>query len=140
MDKRQADAYVYGALLCATTCLAIVLDYNKRHARRKIEPDWTIGEVAVGSAICLVAGAARARLGDETRHEAERSIWLAFLIGAVPIAIWQEWRRADRRHTRDQTLRHYIAATEETHGTQGTTSQRSPATVAPLRWPGQSPN
>lgn len=133
MDKRAADAYVYGALICATTLLAIALDYNKHHARRKLEPDWTWEEVAVGSAICLAAARIRARLGPPDRHTAERATYLAFLVGALPIVIWQEWRKAQRRSKRETTLRHYIA--EETDAIK-----RPPTEMAAFRRPGPSAN
>lgn len=131
-ERKAADAYVYGVLFCATTILAAVLDYNKQHARssHKIEPDGTWHEVALGCALCLTAGAIRAGLGEDTRRETIRSFVLAFLVGSIPIVVWQEWRKA-QRHMQHLTFRHYIAATEDEDAIK-----RSPTPLAAFRQPG----
>jgi hypothetical protein len=68
------------ALVLIMSGYAWWLDGHKR-----AEPDWTWLEVAVGTAICLVAAGLRSRTvgGDWQAHE--RATWRAFLLGGAPI-------------------------------------------------------
>lgn len=132
MDQRTADACVYPALALTTTLYAIALDHNKQYAPpdRKIEPDWTLIEVIIGSLICLVAAAIRARLGPADRRTTERAVWLAFLIGGTPIGAWQLWRGHQRRQQRRGTLQQY-----DRENNHANASKRSPAALADQRRP-----
>jgi hypothetical protein len=118
------------ALSCAL--YALLLDYNKQHATRKIDPDLTWPAFWGWCALCLLAARIRVRLsGSECSRVTERATLRAFLVGVAPIAIWQIWRSRHRRNFRESTLRHYI--TKDTHA-------KSPTRMAPLRWPGPSKN
>lgn len=78
---------IFALLFLGTTIYAIVLDHAKR---RRWEPDWTWLEVTIGSALCLAAGTAAtcAVLGADGLIIAGL-FWLAFVVGGLPIVIWQ---------------------------------------------------
>jgi hypothetical protein len=80
-------------------------------SHKQAEPDWTWVEVAVGSAVCLIAAGLRSRFvgGDWRAHE--RHTWRAFLLGGAPIIAgeisqairgWSQ-RDAYKRPRRDHT-------------------------------------
>lgn len=77
---------IYTALFTATTLYAAVLAY----LRHFWEPDLTWLEVVIGVALCLSAPYADQRFnGPLTSETYEAQVWLAFLIGGLPIVAWQ---------------------------------------------------
>lgn len=77
---------IYTALFAATTLYAATLAW----LRHIWEPDLTWLEVVIGTALCLAAPYADQRLNGPLTSEAyEARVWLAFLIGGLPIVIWQ---------------------------------------------------
>jgi len=78
---------IFALLFLGTTIYAIVLDRAKR---RHWEPDWIWLEVAIGSALCLAAATAAtyAAIGA-TGLVIAGLFWLAFVVGGLPIVIWQ---------------------------------------------------
>lgn len=91
---------IYAALLIATTLYAAALAW----LRHIWEPDLTWLEVVIGVAICLAAPYADRQLnGPLTSEVYEVRVWIAFLIGGLPIVVWQlgqsvsAWRRIRRR-------------------------------------------
>jgi hypothetical protein len=126
----NAADLLYPTLSVGTSLYALALDDNKRHAprERKIEPDWTVIEVIIGTAICLIGAAIRARLEEPADWRVhEKIVRRAFEWGSIPIIIWQVWRAYDRQKRRGDTLQHL----EKHHANR----ERSPATLAALRWP-----
>jgi hypothetical protein len=109
MDQKVADACVYPALSLATTLYAVILDHNKRYAppEKEFEPYRTVDEVIIGSAICLAAGTIRAAPGPDDRRTALRATALAFIVGSIPIYIWQRMLHHERaRQARDTLQQH----------------------------------
>lgn len=91
---------LYAALFAATTLYAVVLSWLKH----LWEPDLTWLEVVIGVVICLIAPYADQRWhGPLTSEVYEQRVWLAFLVGGIPIVIWRvgtsvrAWRRIGRR-------------------------------------------
>lgn len=77
---------IYAALFIATTLYAALLAF----LRHVWEPDLTWLEVVIGTALCLAAPYADQRLnGPLTSETYEARVWLAFLIGGLPIVAWQ---------------------------------------------------
>lgn len=77
---------IYGALFCATALYAALLAY----LRHIWEPDLTWLEVVIGVALCLLAPYADQRQnGPLTSELYEQRVWQCFLIGGLPIIIWQ---------------------------------------------------
>lgn len=94
------EVSVYLVLLATTTLYAFLLAKIKHI----LEPDLTILEVIVGVALCLAAPFVAARLADVPTWQAYEALtWRAFVVGGIPIAIWQfsrlarTWRRVERR-------------------------------------------
>lgn len=55
-----------------------------------LEPYFTIVEVIIGTALCLLPAALDQRYnGPLTSEVYEWRVWVGFLIGAIPIGIWQ---------------------------------------------------
>lgn len=91
---------IYAALFVATSFYAALLAWLKH----LWEPDLTWLEVVVGVAICLAAPYADQRQhGPLTSELYEQRVWLAFLIGGLPIVVWRvgasvrAWVRIGRR-------------------------------------------
>ncbi len=84
-DEREADLLVYPLLAVATALYAAFLDKLKP----LIEPNWTWAEVVAGCWMCITAARIRARLGPDTREGAERAIRRSFVVGGIPIIVWQ---------------------------------------------------
>lgn len=91
---------IYGALFVATTLYAVVLARFKHFW----EPDLTWLEVVIGVAICLFAPYADQRTnGPLTSEIYEQRVWLAFLMGGMPIVLWRvgasvrAWAQIGRR-------------------------------------------
>jgi|FLYN01.1.fsa_nt_gi hypothetical protein len=129
------DRVVYPALSLATALYAAALDSNQRRAprRARLEPDWTWLEVVVGTSMCLLAAAIRARLPPEGDwHSYEVAVWKAFAWGGTPIIAWQIWRAYEREKQRGDTLQHTIEEWYE--------RKRPPAALAPVRRPGETAN
>jgi hypothetical protein len=91
---------IYAYLLAATTLYAVLLA-NLKHWW---EPDLTWLEVVVGVFICLLAPYADQRThGPLTSEVYEQRVWLAFVIGGLPIVVWRvgasirAWGRIARR-------------------------------------------
>lgn len=104
---------IYAYLFAASTVYAVLLALF----RHLWEPDLTWLEVVVGTLLCLIAPYADQRLnGPLTSELYEQRVWLAFVVGGLPVVIWQlgqsviAWRRIRRRirgdhgvNTRDST-------------------------------------
>jgi hypothetical protein len=91
---------LYCYLFAATTLYALLLAWLKH----LWEPDLTWLEVVIGVAICLVVPYVDQRQhGPLTSEVYEQRVWLAFLIGGIPIVIWRvgasarAWIRIGRR-------------------------------------------
>jgi len=77
---------IYTYLFAAATLYAALLAF----LRHVWEPDLTWLEVVIGTALCLSAPYADQRLnGPLTSELYEARVWLAFLIGGLPIIAWQ---------------------------------------------------
>lgn len=77
---------IYTALFVATTLYAALLAWLKH----LWEPDWTWLEVVIGVAIVLAAPALDQRNnGPLTSELYEQRVWMAFLVGGIPIVIWR---------------------------------------------------
>jgi hypothetical protein len=62
------------------------------------EPDFTGVEVMIGCIICMATAAAQARWATITTwQQYEAAVWWSFIIGAIPIAVWQAWRYVRNR-------------------------------------------
>ncbi len=85
LNEKEADLLVYPLLAVATSLYAVVLDKLKP----LIEPNWTWAEVVAGCWMCITAARIRARLGPNTREGAERAIHRSFVVGGIPIIVWQ---------------------------------------------------
>jgi hypothetical protein len=91
---------IYCYLFAATTVYAVLLAQLKH----LWEPDLTWLEVVVGVAICLLAPYADQRQHGPLPSELyEQRVWLAFIVGGLPIVIWRvgasvrAWVRIGRR-------------------------------------------
>lgn len=91
---------IYSALFLAATLYAALLA-SLRHVW---EPDLTWLEVMIGVTLCLIAPFADQRAnGPLTSEVYEQRVWLAFVVGGLPIVAWQlgqsvrAWRRVARR-------------------------------------------
>lgn len=87
---------IYLILFIATAIYAVILEYFKHYW----EPELTALEVIVGVAICLAAPFADRLLnGPYTAEAYETRVWLAFVVGCIPIVVWwvgrnvRAWRR-----------------------------------------------
>lgn len=79
---------IYALLFLCTTIYAIALD--RAQHKRRWEPDWTWLEVAVGCGLCLGAGSAVTYVAlGEAGLVIAGLFWLAFVVGGLPIAVWQ---------------------------------------------------
>lgn len=77
---------VYFATFCLTSLYALILE----HLKKRLEPDLTWVEVAVGCALCLFAPLVLARISPTmTWQDYESSVWLSFVVGGLPIIIGQ---------------------------------------------------
>lgn len=86
----------------ATTLYAVLLDEHKE----KIEPDWTWAEVVLGTSVCLLTAAVRARAhANPTWRIYEEGVWRAFVVGGLPIIVWRIYRKL----TADAELKVYRA-------------------------------
>lgn len=92
---------MYVTLFAATTLYAVLLATLKH----LLEPDLTWLEVVIGVMICLAVPYLDQRHnGPLTSEVYEQRVWLAFLVGGLPIVIWRmgasarAWRRIGR-HT-----------------------------------------
>jgi hypothetical protein len=78
--------HIYIALFTATTLYAGLLAWLKH----LWEPDLTWLEVVLGVAICLLAPYFDQRNnGPLTSELYEQRVWLAFVVGGLPIVIWR---------------------------------------------------
>ncbi len=91
---------IYTALFVTTSLYALLLAWLKH----LWEPDLTWLEVVVGVAICLTAPYVDQRHnGPLTSELYEQRVWLAFIVGGLPIVIWRvgasvrAWLRISRR-------------------------------------------
>lgn len=91
---------IYLILFLVTTVYAVALALFKH----LWEPDLTVLEVAIGVTFCLAAPYLDMRLnGPYTAELYQWRIWQAFIVGGIPIAIWQigqsvrAWRRIWKR-------------------------------------------
>ncbi len=91
---------IYAALFVTTSLYAALLAWLKH----LWEPDLTWLEVVIGVAIVLAAPALDQRNnGPLTSEIYEQRVWLAFLIGGIPIVIWRvgasvrAWGRISQR-------------------------------------------
>ena len=56
----------------------------------RLQPDFTWFLVVVGVGICMAAAALDRRLTGPLRvEEYELRVWLALIVGGIPIAVWQ---------------------------------------------------
>jgi len=113
---------IYAYLLAATTLYALLLAYSKH----LWEPDLTWLEVIVGVAICLAAPYLDLRAnGPQTSELYEQRVWLAFLIGGLPIVVWRVGAsiRAWSRIGRHTFLRTYGDTTD--HATSVASERRA---------------
>jgi hypothetical protein len=77
---------IYALLFASATLYAATLAVF----RHVWEPDLTWLEVVIGTALCLAAPFADNRFnGPLTSEVYEQRVWLAFLIGGLPIIAWQ---------------------------------------------------
>ena len=77
---------IYSALFLAAALYAALLA-SLRHVW---EPDLTWLEVVIGVALCLAAPYAdRQQNGPYTSEVYEQRVWLAFVVGGLPIVAWQ---------------------------------------------------
>lgn len=73
-------------LLLATTAYSALVENIKKH----LEPDFIWLEVAGGTALCLLFPFIARRRGEiATARCYERAVWRAFLIGSLPVIVWQ---------------------------------------------------
>lgn len=71
-------------LACCVYTVALVL------WRHLLEPDLTILEVVIGTALCLAAPFLDARFNGPYAWDVyEARVWWAFGVGVIPIGIWQ---------------------------------------------------
>jgi hypothetical protein len=91
---------IYCYLFAAATLYAVVL----ARLKHLWEPDLTWLEVVIGIVMCLLAPYADQRWhGPLTSEAYEQRVWLAFVVGGIPIVIWRvgasvrAWRRIGRR-------------------------------------------
>lgn len=109
---------IYAYLLAATTVYAALLSRLKH----LWEPDLTWLEVIVGIAICLAAPYLDQRHnGPLTSELYEQRVWLAFLVGGIPIVVWRVGAsvRAWRRIGRHTLLREYGNTTDHATSVAG---------------------
>lgn len=86
---------MFALLFLVTTIYAIALDHYA--GRKRWEPDWTWVEVAIGSAFCLLAATAATYVALGVAGLAIAALfWLAFIIGGLPIVVWQMTRMSSR--------------------------------------------
>lgn len=80
------ELIIYTLLAVLASVYAYILD----RVRTRIEPDLTWLEVAIGCALCLLAPTILARLTPNvTWSDYEQWTWLAFVVGGLPIVVWQ---------------------------------------------------
>lgn len=113
---------IYATLFAAATLYAVLLA-NLKHLW---EPDLTWLEVIVGVALCLAAPYLDQRHnGPLTSEMYEARVWLAFLIGGLPIVAWRvgssvrAWRRIGRHtmlRTHGNTTDHATSVASERRG------------------------
>jgi hypothetical protein len=91
---------IYTYLFIATALYAAILSWKKH----LWEPDLTWLEVVIGVAICLIAPYLDQRQnGPLTSEVYEQRVWLAFIVGGIPIVGWRvassvhAWVRIGRR-------------------------------------------
>ena len=114
--------WLYCGLFCSTSGYAVLLERLKRRYP-KIEPDWTWAEVVGGTSIVLAAPALLEWYGlITTARQSREAHWLAFLIGGLPVIIWQVWRMS---HRHQEIIK---VAQEEANGNNG--SKNTAPTVA----------
>jgi protein-S-isoprenylcysteine O-methyltransferase Ste14 len=91
------DIGIHAALMAATTCYAVILS---RHAEWSL--DHTVWEVIVGVVLVILAVAVQVEIWpDMSAHETLVRMVSAFIIGGLPIIIWQV---AEMIRRRDQTI------------------------------------
>lgn len=94
-----ADITINVALVAACSAYAKWLESDK-----SFEPDFTWAEVAVGTALCLVAAGLQSRLrgGDWRSHE--REVAHALALGAAPVVIGELSQWLERREERQRYM------------------------------------
>ena len=79
---------IYVALFATTTLYAALLAWLQQALR--LEPDLTWLEVIIGVTLCLLAPYFDQRWhGPLTSEGYEQKVWLAFIVGGLPIVVWQ---------------------------------------------------
>ncbi len=102
---------IYTALFATASLYAAVLAL----LRHVWEPDLTWLEVVIGTALCLSAPYADQRLnGPLTSELYEQRVWLAFLIGGLPIVAWQLGQSVRARLRVERRIRGNHVSTRDT--------------------------
>ena len=115
---------IYGYLFIAAALYAVLL----AKFRKLWEPDLTWLEVVAGTALCLLAPYLDQRYnGPLTSELYEQRVWMAFLIGGLPIVAWQL----------GQVVRAKLHVEREIRGSSGDTTEGA-AQMADAR--GEHPN
>jgi len=96
---------IYSYLFAVTTAYAVLLAWLKH----LWEPDLTWLEVIIGVALCLAAPALDQRHnGPLTSEMYEQRVWLAFVVGGLPIVAWSIGKSVRARLQAEQRIRdHY---------------------------------
>lgn len=84
---------VYAVLFLATALYAVAL-----HHWRRLEPDWTWLEVVIGTSLVLAAPATLGELGElASWQDYQHAVWRSFIVGGLPVVVWQIWLAWSRR-------------------------------------------
>lgn len=90
--SRSQRLLIDAAQLGSSSLYAYLL---QRYARR-LTADTTWMQVVAGDAMCLAYASARLRVDPPTSPEqAERAVWRSFVMGGLPIILWQLKIRTD---------------------------------------------
>jgi multisubunit Na+/H+ antiporter MnhE subunit len=117
---------IYCYLFAGATTYAVLLAYF----RHFWEPDLTWLEVIVGVMLCLIAPYADQRAnGPLTSELYEQRVWLAFVIGGLPIVLWQIGKSTRARLQVERRIR----------GTHGNTRDATDRPEALADHPGEAP-
>lgn len=101
---------IYCVLFAATTLYAALL----ARLRHIWEPDLTWLEVVIGVTLCLLAPYADQRLNGPLMSELyEARVWLAFIVGGLPIVAWQIGQSVRARLQAEQRIRGKRGSTTE---------------------------
>ncbi len=81
----MVSAVIYISLFIVKTAYAVVIEHH-----RQWRPNWDAVLIAIGWAFCVIAGLIDVTLtGPYSTLEGISRILFAFLIGGIPIFIWQ---------------------------------------------------